>query len=435
MATNFYLDGRTNSKGENALRLSVNICGERFVTSCGLLIYPRNWNQDTQTAKSRRSLDPVNSKGHTSARINGEIAKIAAYWQRIEATATERPEAGDLREMWNTFRGKETAPKKAAALALLDGYAASEGKMWSEGTRTKWDSFRGIINDSGIYYSSEHLADPDKAAAFLEYMREGRGLKETTAGKYFSMLCRVIKTGEKKGQFPAGSFDTLAGCGRFTKIKQPVIYLTRAELLRFLDFDPSTVSGKVYMFDGRRHQLNAGTLSRVKDIFCFCALSSLRVSDALALTWGAVDGDKIHITTQKTSDTLKIDLNTKAKAILERRRAESGDTGPGAKVFDPVGIVTMNEYLKVWGWLCGVTEPIARTFIRGGRKVTESVPKYSLLSSHAARKTFIVTALSLGVPPAVVMKFTGHSNFDAMRPYIDITDTAQAEAMKKFDTI
>ena len=42
----------------------------------------------------------------------------------------------------------------------------------------------------------------------------------------------------------------------------------------------------------------------------------------------------------------------------------------------------------------------------------------------------ICFALSNGVPPQVVMKWTGHSDYKAMRPYIDIAEKTKAEAMK-----
>ena len=38
-----------------------------------------------------------------------------------------------------------------------------------------------------------------------------------------------------------------------------------------------------------------------------------------------------------------------------------------------------------------------------------------------------------GVPPQVVMKWTGHSDYKAMRPFIDIAKKAKADAMKLID--
>lgn len=435
MATNFYLDSRTNGKGENSIRVSINVNGSRFVTNSGFSVFPKFWIADSQTAKARRSIDTVNAKGYSAARLNGELAKIATYWQRIEATASETPTAEELREMWATFKGKKVAPKKAPFLDLLERYAKAEGRNWSDGTQTKWDSFCGLVKDSGSFHTVQDLANPEKVATFVDYLRKDRGQKDTTAGKYFAILCRVVRYGERVKEFEAGTSDNLKEGEKFTKIGQPVIYLTKEELLRFIDFDCSKVEGKTYVFDGRSHQLNPDTLKRVRDLFCFCALTSLRFSDGLALTWGAVADGKLNVTTQKTADTLTIALNDKALSILNARRVEVGNCEPSARVFDKVGNVTANAYLKVLGYLCGVCSPIARTFVEGGRRRTETQPKYNLLSTHAARRTFIVTALSLGIAPAVVMKFTGHSNFSAMRPYIDITETAQVEAMAKFNEL
>ena len=62
-------------------------------------------------------------------------------------------------------------------------------------------------------------------------------------------------------------------------------------------------------------------------------------------------------------------------------------------------------------------------------------PKYALLSTHAGRRTFICNALALGIPAQVVMKWTGHSDYKAMKPYIDIADDIKANAMNKFNQL
>ena len=56
-----------------------------------------------------------------------------------------------------------------------------------------------------------------------------------------------------------------------------------------------------------------------------------------------------------------------------------------------------------------------------------------LVGTHTGRRTFIVNALSLGITPNIVMKWTGHSDYKAMKPYIDIVDSLKASSMTKFD--
>ncbi len=60
----------------------------------------------------------------------------------------------------------------------------------------------------------------------------------------------------------------------------------------------------------------------------------------------------------------------------------------------------------------------------------ETYSKSDLISTHAGRRTFICFALSSGIPPQVVMKWTGHSDYQAMKPYIDIAEKTKADAMK-----
>lgn len=68
-------------------------------------------------------------------------------------------------------------------------------------------------------------------------------------------------------------------------------------------------------------------------------------------------------------------------------------------------------------------------------RIDEVTPKYALLSTHAGRRTFICNALALGIPAQVVMKWTGHSDYKAMKPYIDIADDIKANAMNKFNQL
>ena len=93
----------------------------------------------------------------------------------------------------------------------------------------------------------------------------------------------------------------------------------------------------------------------------------------------------------------------------------------------------MNEYLKHLCELCEINEPITRVNFKAGQREEETQPKYALIGTHAGRRTFICFALSSGIPPQVVMKWTGHSDYKAMKPYIDIAEKVKAEQMAIFE--
>ena len=67
-------------------------------------------------------------------------------------------------------------------------------------------------------------------------------------------------------------------------------------------------------------------------------------------------------------------------------------------------------------------EEIRVTTYKGNVRTDEIHPKWELVGTHTGRRTFIVTTLSLGIPPNIVMKWTGHSDYKSMKPYIDIVE-------------
>ena len=95
----------------------------------------------------------------------------------------------------------------------------------------------------------------------------------------------------------------------------------------------------------------------------------------------------------------------------------------------------MNEYLKELAEIAEITEPIRETYYKGNERIDEVTPKHNLLSTHAGRRTFICNALALGIPPQVVMKWTGHSDYKSMKPYIDVINELKANEMKKFNLV
>ena len=93
----------------------------------------------------------------------------------------------------------------------------------------------------------------------------------------------------------------------------------------------------------------------------------------------------------------------------------------------------MNLYLKELCELCEINDPITRVNFSAGKREEETRPKCELVGTHAGRCTFICFAISSGIPPQVVMKWTGHSDYKAMKPYIDIAETVKAEQMAIFE--
>ena len=177
---------------------------------------------------------------------------------------------------------------------------------------------------------------------------------------------------------------------------------------------------------------NKQYLERVRDVFLFCCFSGLRYSDVYNLKRSDVKPDHIEITTVKTADSLIIELNNHSKAILEKYKDIHFEDH---KALPVISNQKMNVYLKELGELAEINDPVRETFYKGSKRIDIVTPKCALLGTHAGRRTFICNALALGIPAQVVMKWTGHSDYKAMKPYIDIADNIKADAMSRFNQL
>lgn len=197
--------------------------------------------------------------------------------------------------------------------------------------------------------------------------------------------------------------------------QKEVIHLTWDELMNLYNFKlPET---KQY-------------LERVWDVFCFECFTSLRYSDVANLCRSDIKENHISIITQKTSDGLRIELNKYSRAILDKYKDFHF---PGGKALPVISNVRMNIYLKELGELAGLNEPQRVVYFMGNERKEEVYKKWEVLTTHCGRRTFIVNALYLGIPAEVVMKWTGHSNYSAMKPYIKIVDELKEQEMNKFN--
>lgn len=65
----------------------------------------------------------------------------------------------------------------------------------------------------------------------------------------------------------------------------------------------------------------------------------------------------------------------------------------------------------------------------GGKNVEKTYPKYKLVSSHTARRSFATNAYKAGVPTIAIMKITGHTKESTFLKYIKVSAQENAEML------
>lgn len=386
----------------------------RIVTlNTGYRIDPERWDAEAQRCRPGSFHGPRRVPAST---INAEIDRYTeAAEDAFTAFAGDGifPETSAMRDALRerlVLRGRDAEEN---VLAAFDRFCAEQGvrNSWSETTHKTMRVVRGHLD---AWHPDLKWKDFDEAglSSYITYLREVRGLRNITIKKQIGYVRWFLGWADGKGLLPDRSWRTfkpkLKGGGK------PVIYLTWDELMSVWDWDPA---GRDYM-------------GAVRDIFCFCAFTSLRYSDAVNLRRPDVGRDSITLTTVKTADPIEIQLNSWSREILGRYGKESF---PGDRVFPHVPNQVMNRYLHEICLECGIDAPVHLTWYQGSERHDEVKPKHELVTSHAARRTFIVNALAMGISPTVVMQWTGHSDYDAMKPYIAVADSTKAAAMALFD--
>ena len=83
--------------------------------------------------------------------------------------------------------------------------------------------------------------------------------------------------------------------------------------------------------------------------------------------------------------------------------------------------------------MAGIDEPTRVVYFKGMFGTKKYYRNTPFLPPIAAGVLFIINALRLGVPAEVIMKWTGHSDYKAMKPYIKIVDKLKVAEMDKFN--
>lgn len=399
------------------LRYRIKWNGNIVAFNLGYRIEVDKWSKDTQRCKTNTT---HGDKKISANSINRKIQQYELACEKIfqnfskEGTVVDQ---NQFRELFNVEIGKKPlVEKEKTFFEVFDLFTIEESRInqWTTATDAKMHTLKNHLLNYDSELTFEGLTE-QKLFDYQYYLQKKVKFKNSTIIKHFSFLRWFLRWAKKKGYNNNDTFEFFKP--KLKTVQKKIIFLTQAEIKKL----------KEYKISKQKNYLE-----RVRDIFLFQCFTGLRYSDVENLKKSDIKENFIEVTTVKTSDSLIIELNDHSKVILEKYRDKYYDNN---KALPVITNQRMNEYLRELTELAEINEPVRETYYLGNERIDEVTPKYALLSSHAGRRTFICNALSLGIPPQVVMKWTGHSDYKAMKPYIDIADETKINAMEKFNLL
>ena len=402
------------------IRMRVNFASKRIEFTTGYRIDAAKWDADKQRVKNGCSNKLKQSASEINASLLGYYTEIQEIFKKFEVEEI-MPTQEQIKEAFNALHKpiEEVKPKKSTPNAfykVFDEFVRDCGRQndWTDSTYEKFAAVKNHLMNFRDELTFDFF-DERGLNNYVTYLRDVKEMRNSTIGKQLSFLKWFLRWAFKKGVHQNNAYDSYKPKLKSTQKK--IIFLTWEELNKLREFEIPTTKQ---------------ALDRVRDVFLFQCFTGLRYSDVFNLRRSDIKGDHIEVTTVKTSDSLIIELNNHSKAILDKYKDVAFEDD---KVLPVITNQKMNDYLKELAELAGIDEPVRQTYYRGNERIDEVTPKYALLGTHAGRRTFICNALALGIPPQVVMKWTGHSDYKAMKPYIDIADDIKANAMSKFNQL
>jgi integrase len=419
---------------ENMLiRMRVTFNCSRIDFSTGYRIDLSKWDNGQQRVKKGFS----NKQKQTYTEINSALVKYESIIQEIfkeyemsdcMPTVEQIKQDFVLRtqllssfnEDKNKAQSKKTSDNEGLLIDVKPFFEVYDEYVQTQGLRNNWSQtcyhkFRALRNKLKEFNSklTFECFDENGLSLFVGFLINQKMTRNSTVCKTLVFLKMFLRWSYNNGYHNNNGFSTFK-----PKLKVPqrkVIFLTPEELKRIIDLE--IPEEKCY-------------LERVRDVFIFMCFTGLRHSDTFNLRRSDIKGDHIEIVTIKTDDDLIIELNQYSKAVLDKYK---DIPYPDDKALPVISNQKMNVYLKELTQLAEINEPVRMIHYKGSKRIEKVSPKHELICTHAARRTFVCSALSLGIPAQVVMKWTGHSDYKAMKPYMDIADDIRAKSMKKFN--
>lgn len=409
-----WIPERKSNTNEANLRLRIKWNNSKNIISIslGCSIDLDKWSNESQRCKanSTHGLNKI-----PAIEINKRINYYESLADDIFIKFDQKniiPTKEELKNALNIALGKQSSNNSELVSPLYSKYIQeqSQRNSWSVGTIIRYSTTAKHIKEFNPQLKVSDLND-DTFQDLQRYLHR-KGLRNSTIIYTFSNIKTFLHYLKSKGIFTDDLQCVYKPKLKIEKNKGAVVYLTWEELI------------SVYNLELK------GTKEHIRDVFCFSCFTSLRYSDIKKLQRFDIKENHIEVVTQKTYDSLKIELNKYSRAILDKYKNINFPNNNALPVYSNQ---FMNVMLKRICKKANINDSVRCVHYEGAERIERILPKHEIISMHCGRRTFVVNALYLGIPADVIIKWTGHHDYSAMKPYIAIVDNLKEKEMDKFN--
>lgn len=408
----FYLDKPKSSKETTILLKTYLPGGIRFTYSTGESILPEHWSKDANRPKNIRG-----EIGNKLKYISAKLVQIEKIYENIQQHATLNNILLDKEYLrWKMDLALKNSVKqktKDDIPSLIKNHISTRANDISFGKSTKsrysvlyelileFDSIRGkrtfaVDINKEWYYN------------FLNFLFDDKKYLDNTVGSYISKLKCVIGWAKKSKIITSEVAEDAISNLTVLHRDSDKVFLTFDELEKLETLDLS---------ENKK-------LEKVRDLFLIGCYSGQRFSDYTLFDKSEYRNGMIHKIAEKTELTsyIPVDSNPPLKTLLDKYDWK----------LPKISNQKFNEYIKEIACKACIDTPVKQTSFRGREKIETITPKYKLIGSHTARRTFISLALKNHMDPKTIMNIAGIKNVDTLFTYDKVNADAINEQIERF---
>lgn len=403
-----------NSSNACSVRIRVSFQSKRVDLYTGIMLLSSQWNEKKQRVKQG-----CNVNGYEYNVLNDTLDKQEKFirdYFNLSATRDVQPSLADLKDRFNKMY-KATAEKQTEEFF----YAFEQFRKQQEKARV-WK--QDMIDVFERLQEKVKAFKPDMKFTDLSIPTMNAFMEELSKTMYNDALIKHLSyfkqfiTWCQKHHYPIHE-DYFTFEPRLQTAKKAVRYLTIDELNTIYNLDLS----------------DDYQLDRTRDLFVFQCYTALRYSDLAQLRHDNIylkgEDYYIEILTEKDEDRIGFRLASRAVNIYNKYKHMILDDG---KVFPVLQNQPYNRNLKELGKKAKLQGEWVDYEFRLSEKIEIRTPK-DKLSTHTARRTFVVMAYNEGIPLEQIAMITSHSDVSKMKPYYTVLTKSTDKVIDAIDRV
>lgn len=403
-----------NKNKDSLIYLHFTYGKNRFKYSTGYKSCYNDWDFTKQRIKNKSA---ILNKDEINAHLNDLESFILKEYSKVSLELPEVPKTL-LRAKLDKFLKKSPDNLNNADplsfFQVIDKYIGERKGHISVVTERSYKQTKKRLEEYEKFYGEKLEFDKIDMSFYFRFnafMEKGK-YSLNTIGKHIKSIRTFVNYAFNEGYTANTKFRS-----KDFKVKKEItteIYLTEEEIQKMFEKDLSLYP----------------ELEQARDIFLIGCYTGQRVSDYNYLTKDDIiekDGISYFKIKQKKnrkySRTVFCPITKEIKEIMNKRHnGEPPETMPES---------ILNEKIKEVGQMVDIDQLIKCEYTKGGKVEAEMTPKYKLIKTHTARRSFCTNKYKAGMGVFDIMLFSGHSTEKEFYKYIRIKDEERASHLAK----